>query len=223
MLNKLFLVFACFVLSLWPAGTAIAQGENPYTADFIYNAPKQDAVTPVDVTFTVAGPSYKTSGGLMWFSSKPFANLQNAVQQDIQKILTAKGFAVRGPYESYDFIPFQDKKAIDLLLFPTVEFSVTLKDHKEQAANMWQGAADQIETGNAEVSGRIILEMKEITTQELMWIKTIPLKNFTFPYFVKTSYKEYAQIKKSGSAGFIVMILSLTAWPKAWTNSTPIL
>ena len=198
MRNKLFFLLICLGMGLWPVGTAIAQGEEPYTANFIYNAPKQ-AAAPVDVTFTVFNPSYKTSGGLMWFSSKPFANLHHAVRQDIQKVLVAKGLAVRGPYESYDFIPFQDKKAIDLLLLPAVEFSVTLKDHKERAENMWQPAADQIQTGNAEVRGRIILEIKEITTQELMWIKTIPFKNFTFPYFVKASYEEYAKIKKSGS------------------------
>lgn len=198
MRNKLFFLFLYLGMSLWPAGNAIAQVEEPYTANFIYSAPKQ-AAAPIDVTFTVFHPSYKTSGGLMWFSSKPFANLHNAVQQDIQKVLTSKGFAVHGPYESYDFIPFQDKKAIDLLLLPTVELLVTLKDHKERAENMWQPAADQIQTGNAEVRGRIILEIKEITTQELMWIKTIPFKNFTFPYFVKASYEKYAQIKKSGS------------------------
>lgn len=199
MLNKLFFAFICLVLSAWPMGTALAQAEDQYTANFVFNPPKQDAVVPVDVTFTVFNPSYKTSNGLMWFSSRPFANLHNAIRQDIQQVLTSKGFAVRGPYESYDFIPFQDKKAIDLLVLPTVELSVTLKDHQERAENMWQPAADQIQTGNAEVRGRIILEIKEITTQELMWIKTIPFKNFTFPYFVKTSYKEYAQIKKSGS------------------------
>ncbi len=199
MLNKYFFVFICLGLSLWPMGTALAQEEGQYTANFIYNAPKQVAAAPVDVTFTVFSPSYKTSGGFMWFSSKPFVNLHNALRQDIQKILTAKGFIVRGPYESYDFIPFQDKKAIDLLVLPTIEFTVTLKDHQERAENMWQLAADQIQTGNAEVRGRMILEMKEIATQELLWVKTIPINNFTFPYFVKTSYKEYAQIKKSGS------------------------
>lgn len=199
MRNKYFFVLICLVLSLWPMGMALAQEEGQYTANFVFNPPKQDAVAPVDVTFTVFSPSYKTSGGFMWFSSKPFVNLHNALRQDIQKILTAKGFGVRGSFESYDFIPFQDKKAIDLLVFPTIEFTVTLKDHQERAANMWQAGADQIQTGNAEVRGRIILEIKEIATQELMWIKAIPFKNFTFPYFVKTSYKEYAQIKKSGS------------------------
>jgi len=32
-----------------------------------------------------------------------------------------------------------------------------------------------------------------------MWVKTIPFKNFAFPYFVKTTYDKYAKIKKSGS------------------------
>jgi hypothetical protein len=186
-------------MSLWPAGNAFAQGEEPYAANFIFNLPKQEAASPVDVTFTVFNPSYKTSGGLMWFSSKPFANLHSAVQQDIQKALMAKGFSIRGPFENYDLIPYQDKKKIDLFLSPAIELTVTLQDLKERAENWWQAGADQIQTGNAEISGRIILEIKEITTQELMWIKTIPFKNFSFPYFAKVSIEKYAQIKKSSS------------------------
>ena len=180
-------------------GATMAQGGDQYIAQFIYNTPKQGPVVPVNVTYTVLRTTYKNSEGLMWFTAPQFANFSGAIEEDLLKILTVKGFSVRGPYESYDLIPFQDRKVIDLLLLPTVEFSVVLKDHKEQAANMWQPAADQIQTGNAEVKGRIVLKMEEIATKQLMWVKTIPFKNLMFPYFVKTTFKEYARIKKSKS------------------------
>ncbi len=35
------------------------------------------------------------------------------------------------------------------------------------------------------VTGRIILELGEITTRELMWIKSIPFTKFGFPYVLK--------------------------------------
>ena len=198
--------FAALILCLiglgWYATVAVfAQENNEYVASFNYTPPVENAPNSVDVSFTVANTSYKTSGGIHWFSSPQFADFAEATQEDLTRILTAKGFNVRGPFESYDLIPFQDKKAIDLLLVPTAELTVTLKNHKEQAANMWQAAADQTQAGNAEVRGKITLEMKEIATQELMWAKTIPIKNFTFPYFIKVKFKEYKRIKESGFKG----------------------
>ena len=199
---KKFIVLCLFFgLSLCAVAPLFGQENGEYEANFNYTPPVEGDPNPVDVTFTLANTFYKTSNGIHWFASPQFANFSGATQEDLTKILTEKGFSVRGPYESYDLIPFQDKKAIDLLLVPTVELTVELKDHKEQAANMWQAAADQTQTGNAEVRGKIILEMKEIATQELMWAKTIPVKNFAFPYFIKVQFKEYARIKKSGSRG----------------------
>lgn len=199
-MRKLVALFLCLI-GLWyyAAMPAFGQENEEYIANFNYTPPVEKVSNPANVTFTVGSAYYKTSNGIHWFASPQFTDFSEAIQEDLTKILKAKGFSVRGPYESYDLIPFQDKKAIDLLAVPTVELTVTVKDLKENAANMWQAAADQIQSGNVEVSGRIILEMKEITTQELMWAKIIPFRNFTFPYFVKVKFKEYAEIKKTGS------------------------
>ena len=188
MRSKLFFLLICLGMSLWPVGNAFAQGEEPYTANFIFNMPKQDTASPVDVTFTVFNPSYKTSGGLMWFSSKPFANLHSALQQDIQKVLMAKGFLIRGPFENYDLIPYQDKKRIDLLMMTTIELSVSLKDQNEKLENFWAYKPGMLQTGTAEVTGKIVIEAKETATRELMWVKPIDIKKFQFPYVVRVPW-----------------------------------
>jgi len=159
-----------------PAAQSPVQGNEPYVANFHYTPCHENAPGSVDVTFTVANNHYKTSGGLHWFASSQFANFPRAIREDFTEILTAKGFIVRGPFESYDLIPFQDKKVIDLVLAPTVELTVALRDRKFTPVSIWIGGCDHIETGNVKVSGKIILEMKEITTQELMWAKTIPVR-----------------------------------------------
>ena len=41
-------------------------------------------------------------------------------------------------------------------------------------------------TGNAEVNGKMRLELRETVTNELMWAKSIPFTN-TFPYNVRIS------------------------------------
>jgi len=200
-MKKAVILFVCLGVLWCGVESAVAQENDKYVANFDYTPPLEESLDSSDVTFTVANTFYKTNSSIFWFSSPQFANFSKAIQEDLTKILKAKGFSIRGPYESYDLIPFQDKKAVDLLLLPTVELTVALKDHKEKAENMWQPAADQVQTGNAEIGGKIIMEMKEIATQELMWVKTIPFKNFTFPYFVKVKFKEYERIKKAGSRG----------------------
>ena len=198
-MKKIIILFLClFGIGLFTTMSVFGQEKGEYVATFNYDLPAVESSGPTDVTFTAANVFYKTSNGLHWFSAPQFADFSGSVQEDLTKILESKGFGIRGPFESYDLIPFQDKKAIDLLLVPTVELTVILKDHKEEAENMWQPAADQIQTGNAEVKGKVILEMKEIVTQELMWVKTIPVKSFTFPYFIKVKFKEYKRIKESG-------------------------
>ena len=194
-MKKLTILFLCLIgfgLCTTMLGFGQEKGE--------YVLPVDDVPPfPADVTFTIENTSYKTNNGIHWFAAPQFSDFSETIQEDLTKILEAKGFNVRGPYESYDLIPFQDKKTIDLLVSPTVELTVAVKDLKEKAANMWQAAADQTQSGEVEVSGRMLLQMKEIATQELMWAKTVPFKNFTFPYSVKVKYKEYAEIKKSGS------------------------
>ncbi len=122
----------------------------------------------------------------MWFTSPQFFNLHEAIKEDLPKILVAKGFNVLGPYDSDDLIPFSDKKKIDFLLGPKVKLAITLKDHKAEVESIWAAPPVYDLTGNAEVKGEIILELREIFTHELMWRKTIPFEKFTFPYFIRS-------------------------------------
>jgi len=194
-MKKALVIFLCLGLVGFVTILAVAGENEGYVAKFDYTTPLEEAPNSADVTVMIASAFYKTNNGIHWFASPQFANLSESIQEDLLKVVTAKGLNVRGPYESYDLIPFQDKKAIDLILLPIVELSVTLKDHKEKAENMWMPAADQIQTGNAVISGKFILQMKEIATGELMWVKTIPFKSFEFPYYIRVTYEEYAHNK----------------------------
>jgi hypothetical protein len=157
-----------------------------YEAKFDYTTLGETAAPrSAEVTFTILNALFKTKGSLAWFASQQFVNLPDTIKQDLQKILIAKGLSVLGPYTSYDLIPFQDKKDIDLLLIPTIELSAKLKDQNEQLENYWAWQSPTIQTGNAEISGNINIEMREIVTRELMWVKSIPFKEFEFPYLVR--------------------------------------
>ena len=184
-MKKLLGLFLCLGLVGCATLPVPQQKSEKYTANFSYSPVAQGVSSRNEVTFAVANAVYKQSPGeVFWFASSQFVNFSPAVRQDLSKIIIAKGFGVRGPYESYDLIPFQDKKAIDLLLVPAFELSVVLKEQKEQLENYWGWQSPTIQTGIADVSGQLNIELRDIATRELIWTKTIPIDQFEFSYIV---------------------------------------
>lgn len=192
MIKKYLMFLVCSFLSVISTGCATVaptpaqQKAAQYVANFSYTPSAQETPDSAGVTFTVGGLTYNfhpKSDYIAWYTSPQLAKLPEAVKQDLSKLLAAKGFSVRGPFESYDLIPFQDKKAIDLWLIPTLELSVAGKNTKHDYANFM--LTSYLDTGDVEVTGVIILELKEIVTRELLWSKSIPIKKFEFSFAVR--------------------------------------
>lgn len=192
MIRKYLTVSAVALLSVisigcatMPASQTPSEETDKYVANFNYIPSAQETPGSAGVTFTIGGITYDyhKDNGVPWYdNTAQLANLPNAIKQDLPNLLTAKGFSVRGPFDSYDLIPFQDKKAIDLLLIPTLELSVAEKEKKHDYANFM--LTSYLDTGKVEVTGKITLELREIVTRELMWAKNIPLTKFEFSYAV---------------------------------------
>lgn len=118
--------FLSIISSIGFATAASTQkDEARYMANFNYTPDTQAAPGSAGVTFTVANAAYQAAvkDTKPWFMYQQFENLHKAVPEDLTKLLAAKGFSVRGPFDSYDLIPYPDKKAIDLWLVPTIELS----------------------------------------------------------------------------------------------------
>ncbi|MBM3250435.1 MAG: hypothetical protein FJZ09_06340 [Candidatus Omnitrophica bacterium] len=151
--------------------------ETAYVANFSYTPEKGAAHGSAGVAFAIGELNYKTNynNKKTWFMYQQFENLDKAVKKDLADLLTAKGFSVRGSFDSYDLIPYQDKKASDLYLLPTVELAIVFKPKKTSA----------VCTGDIEIDGKIYLELREIITRELMWTKNIPFSRIEIPYNIR--------------------------------------
>lgn len=152
-----------------------------YEADFIYTPTVQATPGSAGVTFAINNLTYNfhpNADVVAWYNTAQLANLPDTVKQDLSKLLVAKGFTVLGPFDTYDLIPFADKKAIDLLMIPTMELSVAFNNTKTVYDSLW--CIRYIVSGDVEVTGKIILELREILTRELMWSKVIPITRFGF-------------------------------------------
>jgi hypothetical protein len=177
MIRKYLMVLLVVFLSIISICSATAKSSPEeaakYVANFNYTPNSQAVPGSAGVTFAIGKVSYQSGIRTPWFSDPQFANFDKAIKEDLSKLLIARGFSVRGPFDAYDLIPYPDKKAIDLYLVPTLELLFTSKGPKDLPKGI---------TGNMAVTGKIILELREIVTGELMWSKRIPITKFEFPY-----------------------------------------
>lgn len=153
-------------------------------AEFKY-APAASTAAPAGVTLTVGDVSYKANRPILkdfkpWFMYAQFETLKDSLRRDLEAILKAKGLGVRGPFDSYDLIPYQDKKNIDLYLSPAVELRVNTPEEIRSYNDI-----------KVEVDGNIAVELREVFTRELMWAKKVPFTVFTVPHnLLAVSWKE---------------------------------
>lgn len=163
-----------FILVAWGCVTAPAPPSTSdwvpprHVANFVYLSPSPAAVHQSPAVFTVGKvPSTKYIGKKVLLSAPQFANLEGAIAEDLPKILTAKGFSVRGPFDSYDLIPYADKKTIDFFLLPVVTPLVIWPEDIESPGK---------------VTVKMGLELREIFTLEKMWSKNLTFAEFEVPF-----------------------------------------
>ncbi|MBU1196628.1 MAG: hypothetical protein KKE62_10815 [Proteobacteria bacterium] len=65
---------------------------------------------------------------MLWFNYPQFAGLGNSIKSDLNDIFVAKGFSVRGPFDSPGQIPYSDKKTIDMFIVSQVEFQINVEE-----------------------------------------------------------------------------------------------
>lgn len=153
-------------------GCATAPSSNPnyipaqYVANFYYSPPSEAKNQQTPVIFTVGKVVFEYLGKKAWLSKPQFANMEKAIAEDLPEILTTKGFSVRGPFDSYDLIPYADKKAIDFFLRPVVQTLVLVPEVAESPIK---------------VDVKMRLELREIITRELMWSRTLTFTEFEVP------------------------------------------
>jgi len=164
------------ILCTLPASTCSAKEQSaqkapePYLANFSYTPDARRTPGSAGVVFAVASPALVSDSRTPWPPAPQFAKLSDAFREDLSSILLAKGFAVRGPFPSYDLIPYSDKKAIDIYLIPSIEIRTTVP-----------GEVYRMEDIKIGVSGNVTLKLREIVTGELLWTKSIPLESFEIP------------------------------------------
>lgn len=132
-----------------------------------------------EVTFAVVDTQVNIGNFTAGTGGSLFNDFASSMTKDFMEILTARGFGVRGPFNTYDEMTFPDKKDSDLIL--TVKFEI---NPDVSRVPLWidsDGAGFSlnpfVETV-VSVKGRIDLILSESLTNEKMWTKSVPITPF---------------------------------------------
>lgn len=144
------------------------------------------------VTLLLVNPSY---GEKFKDEKEPiFKKFKTNMGVDFEELLVARGYSIRGPFNSYDEVVFRDKQDADLLMEVEIDFNyeagqgVFKKSRNLTAAVFGKTQYDYYLSGNLFIGGKINITLKEPSTSEKLWVKSIPLEDKTV-YLNTSKYK----------------------------------
>lgn len=109
----------------------------------------------------------------MVYQSAYKTRISDSMMASIQEILSKKGFTTKGPYATFDDIPFGDKKTIYLVAMPSLKIYFDQKP--EQLSCRGMVCTDR---GVFNVSGELVYKMIEPLTGQALMTKRVNLSDF---------------------------------------------
>lgn len=141
-------------------------------------------------------------------SYKP--RISDSMMASIQEILSKKGFTTKGPYATFDDIPFGDKKTIYLVAVPSLKIYFDQKP--EQLTCRGMVCTDR---GVFNVSGELVYKMIEPLTGQALMTKRINLSDFGI---VKSYHREFQN--RTHSDGLVGVALDKAMNPEQLRDNT---
>lgn len=139
-------------------------------------------------------PSY--SGTFKYSNKSPFKQFRTSMSKDLEEVLSARGYIIKGPFDAYDFMTYSDKQECELGLFVDIDLDL------EQIAGGWQvvpatprrgfapaTAGYQSYSGTLNLSGKISIYVGETFTKQKLLIKSVPLPQSDFQVRADKTYE----------------------------------
>ena len=152
---------------------------------FDYTPPSEDDAGSADVTFAVVGaqllaPQKKGVMQLVHQTPVPlFDDFIDNMTKDFMELLSALGYGVRGPFQSYDDMIHPEKEGSDLILTAEVDFKLdgsgVLYDYKVRVTEH----DGYYLTGPVTIRSHVNLIVYESLTNTKMWSKSISIDSLT--------------------------------------------
>jgi hypothetical protein len=160
-------------------------------SSFTRLAPKFDYVTPNpnggiaksnQIALALVRPVFGVNTGDLPASAygrAPFTNFIKSMGNDFEEMLTARGYTIKGPFNAFDEMVYNEKKNTDLALHPEVDIVFTGLPIRKNFNAMIGKDVYWVE-GEIKISGKINLVFYEPQTKTKVWVKSVPFEETTF-------------------------------------------
>lgn len=186
-------VFASLLLT--GCTTKLAMKKEKGTAEFNFQKElKKEQSTKHVIAIVDSGIKVSTSS--KYIKDNYSEELKKALSSAVSEIISAKGFKLKGPYNSFDDITYRDKKMSYLAFVPDLKIDIKTDDAKGQRHKLYYS-----ETGTITLSGELVVSVDEPMTGQTFIKKRIDLSdlkiNEPYRFEVQTSYGDGSLVGKA--------------------------
>lgn len=176
-------------------------------ASFNYDPPETKAPGSAGMNIILVSPQFAQT--FRYSGREPYQSFGESMAADFEEILTARGYTVQGPYDSYDSIVFSVKERGDLILEINIDIKqndsgLTKTQESDFMSALILSTAGATPTpyykvkGTIGLSGRLTFKASEPQTREKMWVKNIDIK----PQLVSVSSNKAWNYSAMQTGGF---------------------
>lgn len=187
---SLSLLFTILIVALFAQ-----KGPARYNPQFKFDPPKRESVASADVTIALLKPVFIDKE--IAKAGSPWDDFSTKMQTHVEEMLTAKGFKVRGPFNTRDEMVFNDKQKSNFTLQVGIELSVDIQRDWKTVIGLG-GNSLKVKRGTVSISSSVVMTAVSNFSGEKLWKKSIQLtqKNFTYSGDAKWSFKEISFINE---------------------------
>ncbi|NNV53884.1 hypothetical protein [Limnovirga soli] len=173
---KRILILLVITLGGCSASHQVPQSKETFSFDY---SPKESAPSgSVNMLLCQVQPYYVTS--FQSSNNELFKTFKEALGSDIEELIVAKGFNLKGPFSSFDDMIFDDKKRSDIVIQIEINPQFSAAEGKwKPRLSAWVDGGGWTYTYSGKVSliGKINLSGVEPLTNQKIWSKSVAIPN----------------------------------------------
>lgn len=162
-----------------PKATTTATQRVP--AKFDYSPPSREAAGSSNLVIALVKPRFVGENPEYYVS--PFNEMASSMANDFEELLTAKGFAIRGPFGSRDEMVYNDKQNSSFALEVHIDLNPQYNRHYKYDPGLGAIVAPSYKiTDEITIGGNLTITASSPQYGEKLWKKNIPLSRSSFTY-----------------------------------------
>lgn len=174
----LFISVTCFVSAQKSKSSSLPR----YSPKYSFEPPQRELVASANVTVALMKPVFLLDD-FNGNNEEPYSLFSNKMVNDVEALLTAKGYKVRGPFSTRDEMVFNDKQNSDFTLEIAIDYNAEVQRNWKDYYNIILSSYTYgVKTGNVNITAAVVMTAKSNYTGEKLWKKNLNLGSKSFSY-----------------------------------------